>query len=330
MQQSQDSLQLINQNTIKQLFERQNSAMLAEMGGVEAFRDLFSSDFQMGLQDNDNHKQRRAQWGKNKIPPRSYTSWFVFLWQSFNSSLLIKLLEAASVVTFLLALIFPSKDNQQWVDFVDPIAISFSVFLVCAIEATFNSIQQTKFGEIDKFNEKFQVVVIRRGQRQCIKSTKVNVGDLIFLKQGDKIPADALFLTGNEVLVDNSSQTGESVPIKISKEFPFLLSGTIMETGNCFALVCAVGVNTQSGTTFLVLQESVTVETPYQLKLKRVTVMLSNMGLIFAALCIIIFGVKIYLHLKFFGWSSELADEIIEDFMVVLTVFINAVPCTLR
>jgi Ca2+-transporting ATPase len=158
-----------------------------------------------------------------------------------------------------------------------------------------------------------------------VKSTKLVVGDLIYVKQGDKVPADALFVEGHGLTVDNSSQTGESRAVAISHEFPFLLSGAFVQTGTCFALVCAVGVQTQSGATFFLLQQAGSEETPLQTKLKRVTVGMTYVGVVFAVIIASIFGIQIGIRSRG-GWNDALANEVIDDFMVVLTVFINAVP----
>ena len=71
-------------------------------------------------------------------------------------------------------------------------------------------------------------------------------GDLIDLKLGDQIPADAIMLAGNPVEVDQSGLTGESLPVEVTSGGYFML-GSMLKTGQVKAVVVATGVNTSYG-----------------------------------------------------------------------------------
>jgi magnesium-transporting ATPase (P-type) len=77
------------------------------------------------------------------------------------------------------------------------------------------------------------------------------------LKQGDHIPADCLLIEGDELKTDESPITGESEHIKKTPlsdkpathgpPNPFLLADSMVEMGKGEAVVCCVGINTQTG-----------------------------------------------------------------------------------
>ncbi len=78
------------------------------------------------------------------------------------------------------------------------------------------------------------------------------MGDILLVKQGDQIPADALLIEGDEVKTDESNNTGESdhvkkAPLGGSSGDPFLLGDSMVVMGKGTAVVVAVGVNTQNG-----------------------------------------------------------------------------------
>ena len=51
---------------------------------------------------------------------------------------------------------------------------------------------------------------IRNGSRQMIDSSELVPGDIIYLKSGDKVPADAILFWTNELRIDGSNLTGEN------------------------------------------------------------------------------------------------------------------------
>jgi P-type E1-E2 ATPase len=124
--------------------------------------------------------------------------------------------------------------------------------------------------------------------------------NIIILKSGDKIPVDCLYLDGNNLQVNNSMQTGESEPVKISDQFRFLLSGAFIEAGNCNAVTCAVGVNTQSGMNVLKIQSMDSNEelTSLQQKLQSITTTMAYVGLIRSIVTVIVFRFSIWIEVQ--------------------------------
>lgn len=88
--------------------------------------------------------------------------------------------------------------------------------------------------------------VLRDGQWHELPASELVPGDLIDLKLGDQIPADAIMLEGNPVEVDQSGLTGESLPVEVTAGGYFML-GSMLKTGQVKAVVVATGTNTSYG-----------------------------------------------------------------------------------
>ena len=100
--------------------------------------------------------------------------------------------------------------------------------------------------------------VMKSGEVVEVSERSLVVGDIMILKYGDKIPADGILLRSSELLVDESSMTGENDLVKKSVEKdPLVLSSTNVMLGSGKALVIAVGKNSQAGDIQMLLGESI-------------------------------------------------------------------------
>jgi len=130
-----------------------------------------------------------------------------------------------------------------------------------------------------ELREDRSVTIRRNGNIKTKKTRKLLVGDIIFVGQGDKLPVDCVLISGNGIMIDESSQTGESKDVEKSalkglvmpdeEQNPFLLSGTIVKEGKGEAVVCAVGRNTRIGRIEEKLEEEPE-PTPLQIKLEAI------------------------------------------------------------
>lgn len=84
-----------------------------------------------------------------------------------------------------------------------------------------------------------EAVVIREGEEKIIPVSKLVLGDVIFLKAGSQIPADAKVISGN-ISVNESLLTGEADEVE-KGEGAELMSGSFLVTGECYAKLTAVG-----------------------------------------------------------------------------------------
>jgi len=100
--------------------------------------------------------------------------------------------------------------------------------------------------------------VMRDGKMSTIAASDLVPGDMVFLEAGDKVPADARIVEETALQVIEASLTGESLPIKKSKEPQpeganladrknMVFMGTIVSYGNCRAIVTATGLATELG-----------------------------------------------------------------------------------
>ncbi|KAL2508989.1 calcium-transporting ATPase 12 [Forsythia ovata] len=94
------------------------------------------------------------------------------------------------------------------------------------------------------------VIVLRNGLMQQILYKKLVVGDVVYLKKGDKVPADGLFLDGHSLELDESKITGlkeeQTLPKmeKVDNSNPFLSAGAEVVDGHGTMIVTSVGRNT--------------------------------------------------------------------------------------
>lgn len=180
-----------------------------------------------------------------------------------------------------------------------------------------------------------QVMVLRNGRREVIKSFELVPGDIIYLTEGDRIPADCEVLQVSNFSVDESILTGESepvykIPIKMYSENNdywkknILYAGTLSIFGKCTAKVKLTGVNTEYGKIGKAISETKEGLTPLQKKIGILVKRLIITGLI---LCCLVVGVS-YLYngdiLQSILAGVSLAMAIIpEEFPVILTIFLS-------
>jgi len=93
------------------------------------------------------------------------------------------------------------------------------------------------------------IIVIRDGIEKQIRSEELVPGDIILLEEGNKVPADAAILQENDLSVNESVITGESLPVDKHETAGknLIYQGTTINSGKCYAIVTATGNNTTLG-----------------------------------------------------------------------------------
>jgi len=123
-----------------------------------------------------------------------------------------------------------------------------------------------------------KVEVLRDGKRQEVLAGELVAGDIIYIQEGGKIPADARLISQNALKVDHSSLTGESEPQlrslacthdNILESRNLLFSGTLVQSGNGAAVVFGTGMNTQIGKIAQMTKETGTVASPLRKELNH-------------------------------------------------------------
>jgi Ca2+-transporting ATPase len=167
-----------------------------------------------------------------------------------------------------------------------------------------------------------RALVVRDGAALRIAGAEVVRGDLMLLAEGDRVPADARLLAVNDLMVDESLLTGESLPVE-KQAGAMAYSGTLVVKGQGRAEVTGTGANTEFGRIGLTLAAVDTSKTALQAETARIVRVIAAIGL---ALCVLLAGYYIVARGEWLGGilaGVTLAMAILpEEFPVVLTVFL--------
>lgn len=111
--------------------------------------------------------------------------------------------------------------------------------------------------------------VFRNGIKLQIPTEQLVVGDIVFLEDGNIIPADAILLEHHDLSINESILTGESLPVLKTLEASnnILFQGCIVSSGSCIARISAVGAATELGKIGKSMSEVKTAKTPLQIQL---------------------------------------------------------------
>ncbi|HUL41555.1 MAG TPA: cation-translocating P-type ATPase [Burkholderiales bacterium] len=181
-----------------------------------------------------------------------------------------------------------------------------------------------------------RALVVRDGTQQRIPGREVVRGDLLILNEGDRVAADAVLLSCNDLRVDESLLTGESVPVsKIpwdgtqqlqrpgGDNLPFIFSGTLLVQGKGTAEVLTTGAATEIGKIGKVLQTITAESTPLQQKTGTFVRKLAIAGLLLSATVVILYGLNRGDWLAGTLAGITLAMALLpQEFPVVVTVFL--------
>jgi H+-transporting ATPase len=143
---------------------------------------------------------------------------------------------------------------RHWLDFFVILALLFSNAIVAFWE------EHQAGNEIAALKAKLANVatVLRDDKWATLKASELVAGDVIRLKLGNIVPADARLLGGDPVEVDQSALTGESLPVT-RKAGEAVFSGSIVRQGEIDAMVYATGTRTYFGKTAELVQQAHTI-----------------------------------------------------------------------
>lgn len=232
-------------------------------GGVSGLITKLSTDSSNGIPtDNDSLQKRRLIYGINKFDETPPQSFWMFVYEALQDMTLM-ILGVCAFVSLIVGIATEGWPKGSH----DGLGIVASILLVVFVTATSDYRQSLQFRDLDKEKKKVSVQVTRSGYRKRMSIYHLLAGDIVHLSIGDQVPADGLFLSGFSVAIDESSLTGESDPVMISVDNPFLLSGTKVQDGSCKMVVTTVGMRTQWGKLMATLSEGGDDETPLQVQL---------------------------------------------------------------
>ncbi|KAL3646422.1 Calcium-transporting ATPase 2, plasma membrane-type [Castilleja foliolosa] len=295
-------------------------------GGALGLSEKLSTDPTNGIStEPQSLRRRRSIYGTNKFDETEPQRFWVFVWEALQDMTLM-ILGVCAFVSLIVGIL-----TEGWPKGAhDGLGIVASILLVVLVTATSDYRQSLQFRDLDKEKKKVSIQVTRNGYRKKMSIYHLLPGDIVHLSIGDQVPADGLFLSGFSVLINESSLTGESEPVMIGSDNPFLLSGTKVQDGSCKMLVTTVGMRTQWGKLLATLIEGGDDETPLQVKLNGVATIIGKIGLVFAVVTFAVLVQKMLGRKWHDGttliWSGDDAMELLEYFAIAVTIVVVAVP----
>ena len=210
------------------------------------------------------------------------------------------------------------------------------IFAAIALSVVITIITEGKsakaFEALNKINEDTLIKVIRNGGPQLITQKEIVVGDIIMIETGDKIVADGRLFSSNDLSVDESALTGESLPVKKDAEFVcqkstpvaeranMLYSGCFVSAGNGQMLVTGVGNDTEFGQIAQELSSIEKTTTPLQEKLDKLGKQITVLG---ASAAAIVFAIEV---LQFVMNGQLNLDTVSDAFITSIVLIVAAVP----
>lgn len=252
---------------------------------------------------------RLKRAGYNELPKKKKDSVFKIFFKQLLDPIVMLL-----VITVIFSFIIG--------EIVDAIAIIF-IILIDLIMGTFQEWKAEKNAESLQNLMKDQVKVIRDGKQIEIDSKELVLGDIVLLESGDKISADLRILESNNLQVDESVLTGESVnvfknndvlieDVPLAERKNILYAGTSVVTGRGKGIVVEVSTNTEIGKIAETVVSSKDEKSPLTIRMDKFSKQIS--------LLVIIIAIIITLVL----FSKNVPGS--EIFLSVIALSVSAMP----
>jgi P-type Ca2+ transporter type 2C len=303
---------------------RGGSTVFKMHGGVSGISRKIKTSLDDGVVESE-IAMRQKLYGTNRHADKPARSFWMFVWDALHDLTLIILMVCA-VISLVVGLA-----TEGWPKGIyGGLGIILSILLVILVTASSDYKQSRKFMDLDREKQKIYVLVTRDGETRKILIHDLVVGDILHLSIGDVVPADGLFISGYSLVIDESSLSGESEPVNVSEEKPFLHAGSKVVDGTAKMLVTAVGSHTEWGKIMNTLSEDGVDETPLQVKLNGVATIIGQIGLVFAVLTFLVLLVRFLvdkgMHVGLLNWSANDALTIVNYFAIAVTIIVVAVP----
>ena len=265
--------------------------------------------------------ERRDKYGYNKLDEKPPIPRWVRFLEQFQDPMVYLLIIAA-----LIAFVFEKDD----------IATPIFIVIALTLNAFFGYLQESKAEEAMASLKKLLVshcVALRDGSEFKVTIDELVPGDIIWLEDGLNVPADVRIIEVNQLLIDESSLTGESNVIHkqvdpisadmiLQEQSNMAFMGTVVSSGRAKAIVTRVGMNTMLGTIASGISDVTTPKTPLEVKLESLGKFLGWIAITCSVLLILLQVVK-----NWFGPSAQTMSEVIaEQFLVSVVIFVAIVP----
>lgn len=279
---------------------------------VEELYKKFSTN-ELGLTEEEANN-RLLKYGENKLKEQEKKSNLALFFGQFNDFMIILLIFASIFSAFISYI-----QHESYFD-------SIIIIVIVIINAILSFIQEKKADvAIQELNKMFVTnnYVIRAGNKKHIDVRNIVVGDILELEAGDYVSADARIIKSDDLIVNESTLTGESKGIKknnqnidtkkeLYERTNMVYAGCNVTNGHAFAIVCATGMNTELGKIATSLIDKKADITPLQKKVNQISKVLT-----YIILAIIVVMMIIGLLLK---------NDFFDVLMLSISLAVAAIP----
>jgi len=282
----------VNRSEARHEASETTEARLKDLSVAELLERLGSSP--NGLNQTE-ARGRLDQYGYNELPEQKVNPILKFL--SYFRGPIPGMIIVAAILSGVL---------RHWPD----LGVILALLVMNAVVGFREEYQATSAIAALKEKLAVQANVKRDGKWSAIPARELVPGDIIRLRIGSIVPADAKLLDGEPVEVDQSALTGESLPVE-HKSGDAVYSGSILRQGEIDAIVYATGEATYYGKTAELVESAET-----RSHLQRAVLRIADYLLIIAVvLAVVIIGVAVHRH-----------DSILVVLQFALVLTIAAVP----
>ncbi len=240
------------------------------------------SDFK-GLSHEEVEESRRL-YGYNILTPPPKEPWWKLLLEKFDDPIIRILIIAA-----LIAIIVGYFEGA----FVEGGGIIVAILLATLMSFINEYRAGKEFDILNEVNDDVAVKVIRNGNVTTVQRRNIVVNDLVIVDQGEEVAADGIILKSVNLVVNESTLTGEPVTNKselgaelnLEATFPsnFVYKGTTVIEGNAVYRVTAIGNATEIGKTAQEASIQLNEPTPLSIQLTKLSKLIGVIGFFVAA-----------------------------------------------
>lgn len=291
-----------------------SGAAFHTMGPSEA-AELLHSRIEAGLSAAE-AEARRQKYGDNVLKKGRKKGLLHRFFLQFGDWMVLILL-VAGAVSFFASLI------EGKADFADTLLI-FAIVIANAVIGTVQEAKAEHALEVLSTLTAPRAAVLRDGVKQVIPGAAVVPGDIVLLSAGDIVPADLRLLSSVELYAEESTLTGESVPVLKSaasvanaaaqpaEQTCMLFSGTGVAAGRGVGLAVATGMETQMGRIAAMLGDAEAPDTPLKARLRKTGKLI---GLAVCGICAVLFVIGLFQKMN-----------PLDMFMIAISLAVAAIP----
>ena len=254
----------------------------------EIYNELKTSE--KGLSNNEVINRLNTN-GRNELPKKEENSILKILLSELSNPILLLLIFTIIVSIFLK-------------EYTDAVVIVFIV-VVDLILGTYQEYKAEKTIEALANLVNLESRVIRNGKEIVVDSKDLVVGDIILLESGDKISADTRIIEAHNLLIDESTLTGESIGVEktndiislnaiLSERKNILYAGTSVLRGRAVGVVVETGENTEIGKIASDVNNAKDTKSPLTLRVEKFSKQICAITLSIAVIITIILFIKGY------------------------------------